>query len=222
MSSRRFGNEQTAMSETRQRRDLTLDEVVDRAMAIAQSEGESAVTMRGVAEACGVTPMALYHHVDNKEALLTALVDRVVADAIDTTESDDNSSWRDDLIEFCSRYRAGFLAHPTAARVYLRRPVISPARARCTELMFEAFERGGLTGDQLAEATDATVLLLMGSIANDLTRPDEVRYQLADELDEREGARLRSAIDAYSSRDGEVSFRRSLNWLLDGLLAELA
>lgn len=207
------------MAERRPRRDLTLDEVVDR--AIAQAQGERGLTMRGVAEACDVTPMALYHHVQNKEALLTAIVDRVVAEAIGDLDNG-ATHWRDDLVDFCSRFRAGFLSHPTAAQVFLRRPVISPSMARCTEFMFEAFERAGLRGDQLAEATDATVLLIMGTIANDLTRPDEVRYQLADALDANEGARLRSAIDAYSQRDGDERFRRSLNWMLDGLLADLA
>lgn len=209
------------MVERRKRRDLTIDEVVDRAIEIAQAEGERGLTMRGLADACGVTPMALYHHVENKEALLTAIVDRVVADAIGDFGSG-AQAWREDLIGFASRYRQGFLDHPTAAQVYLRRPVISEAMARCTELLFAAFERAGMQGDQLAEATDALVLLLMGSIANDLTRPNEVRYQLMAELADDEGERLRSAIDAYSDRDGDERFRRSVGWLLDGLLADLA
>ena len=209
------------MAERRQRRDLTIDEVVDRAIEIAQAEGERGLTMRGVADACEVTPMALYHHVANKEALLTAIVDRVVDDAIGDFGSGE-LDWRTDLIDFCSRYRRGFLDHPTAAQVYVRRPVISQTMARCTELLFAAFERAGLSGDQLAEATDALVLLLMGSIANDLTRPNEVRRQLTTQLDDTEWARLRSAIDAYSDRDGDERFRRSLGWLLDGLLRGLA
>ena len=168
-------------------------------MGIAQTEGERAVTMRAAAEACGVTPMALYHHVENKEALLTALVDRVVPAAIDEVG---------EAAVGLARRPSGRRAMTGCPRVYLRRPVISPAMAQFTELMFEAFELGGLEGDQLAEATDATVLLVMGSIANDLTRPDEVRYQLADELEADEGRRLRSAIDAYSRRNGEHSFHR--------------
>lgn len=33
--------------------------------------------------------------------------------------------------------------------------------------------------------------------------------------------RLSAAIDAYSERDGEQRFRRSLGWLLDGLFEDL-
>lgn len=207
------------MAERRQRRDLTLAEVVDRAIEIAQAEGEHGLTMRKVATACGVTPMALYHHVENKEALLTQIVDRIVADAIGNLDST-HTDWRTDLVEFCSRYRQGFIDHPTAAQVYIRRPVLSTSLARCTELMFEAFERAGMSGNQLAEATDAVVLLMMGSIANDLTRPDQVRHQLTQQLDERSTPRLAAAIDVYSTRDGDQRFRRSLHWLLDGLVAD--
>ncbi len=207
------------MAERRQRRDLTYDEVVDRAIEIAQAEGERGLTMRGLADACQVTPMALYHHVENKEALLTAIVDRVVSDAIGDFGATD-ADWRVDLTEFFSRFRQGFLDHPTAAQVYLRRPVLSPAMARCTELLFAAFERAGLAGDQLAEATDATVLLAIGSVANDLTRPNEIRRELLEHLD-ADATRLSASIDVYSERDGDQRFRRSLGWLLDGLLEDM-
>lgn len=201
----------------REKRDLTIDEIVDRAMEIAQLDGERGLTMRRVAEACGVSPMAIYHHVADKEALLTAVVDRVVADAIDDFGSTDRP-WREDLVEFLCRYRAGFLEHPTAAQVYLRRPVISPELARCTELMFDAFERGGLRGRRVADATDAVVLLVMGAIGNDLTRPPAVRHELLRAVAQADAPRLNREIDSYSNRDPEARFRETLAWLLDGLL----
>ena len=68
---------------SRPKRDLTVDEIVDRAIEITGTDGgESSLTMRALASACGVTPMALYRHVDDKETLLTLIVDRVVGDAI--------------------------------------------------------------------------------------------------------------------------------------------
>ncbi len=201
----------------RQRRDLTTTEVVDRAIEIAQAEGERGLTMRRLADACEVTPMALYHHVANKEALLTAIVDRVVAEAIGDFGAS-AAPWREDLVAFLCRFRSGFIAHPTAAQVFLRRPVLSEALARCTELMFAAFERAGLEGARIAEATDAVVLLTMGSIANDLTRPPDVRHALVDHLSASEAPHLLAGIDAYSQRDGDERFRQALDWLLDGLL----
>ena len=60
---------------SRPKRDLTVDEIVDRAIEITGTDGgESSLTMRALASACGVTPMALYRHVDDKETLLTLIV----------------------------------------------------------------------------------------------------------------------------------------------------
>ncbi len=53
--------------------------VVDRALAIVDAEGLDALTVRKVADAFGVTPMALYWHFANKEALLAAVGDAVVS-----------------------------------------------------------------------------------------------------------------------------------------------
>jgi AcrR family transcriptional regulator len=59
------------------RRDpLTRDDIVGAALRITADGGLDRVTMRAVAAELGVTPMALYHHVDSKQAL----VELVVAD----------------------------------------------------------------------------------------------------------------------------------------------
>jgi AcrR family transcriptional regulator len=44
-----------------------------------EEEGANAVSMRRVASAVGITPMAIYHHFPNREALLKFVVDREFA-----------------------------------------------------------------------------------------------------------------------------------------------
>lgn len=56
---------------------LERDDILDCALAIVQKEGREAVSMRRLANELGVTPMALYHHLPDKPALMNALVDRV-------------------------------------------------------------------------------------------------------------------------------------------------
>ena len=48
--------------------------VLAEALAMADEQGLDAVTMAGVAERLGVTPMALYRHVANKADLLDGVV----------------------------------------------------------------------------------------------------------------------------------------------------
>lgn len=52
------------------------ERIADAARDILEREGPDAVSMRRVAQCVGVTPMAIYHHYANREALLQALVYR--------------------------------------------------------------------------------------------------------------------------------------------------
>ena len=56
---------------------LSRARVVDHAMALADEEGLSALSMRALAGRLDVEAMSLYHHVAGKEALLDAMVDAV-------------------------------------------------------------------------------------------------------------------------------------------------
>ena len=56
-------------------RKTTSERISSVALQLLECEGAEAVSMRRVAEAVGVTPMAIYHHFPNREALLQAVTD---------------------------------------------------------------------------------------------------------------------------------------------------
>jgi len=53
----------------------TAEKILEAAHALFDSEGPEAVSMRRVADAVGITPMAIYRHFPNREALLKRLSD---------------------------------------------------------------------------------------------------------------------------------------------------
>jgi len=53
------------------------ERIVDTALEIIATDGESALSMRPLAARLGVTPMALYRYFPDRDALLLALVERV-------------------------------------------------------------------------------------------------------------------------------------------------
>ncbi len=57
----------------------TAERIAEEALKVLEKEGENAVSMRRVAQAVGITPMAIYHHFPNREALLNFVVDREFA-----------------------------------------------------------------------------------------------------------------------------------------------
>jgi AcrR family transcriptional regulator len=93
------------------RRPLSVERVVDAAVAVADRGGIDAVSMRTVGRELGVEAMSLYHHVASKEALLDALADwifaRVVAPEV-------GMGWRAGLVAHSESVRAVLGAHPWA------------------------------------------------------------------------------------------------------------
>lgn len=60
---------------------LDLDHIVGRALGLLDEYGLASLSMRALANALGIRPSALYWHVENKQTLLAAVADRVVAEA---------------------------------------------------------------------------------------------------------------------------------------------
>ena len=60
------------------RRGLTKQAIVDRALEIGDAEGLQAVSLRRLAAELGVTPMALYRHVKDKQDLVNAMYEAIV------------------------------------------------------------------------------------------------------------------------------------------------
>ena len=57
----------------------TADRIAQAALAILEAEGPGAVSMRRVADAVGITPMAIYHHFANREELLNTITNQQFA-----------------------------------------------------------------------------------------------------------------------------------------------
>ena len=57
------------------RRPATAERILRAARALFEKHGERGVSMRGVAQAVGITPMAIYRHFPSREALLKRISD---------------------------------------------------------------------------------------------------------------------------------------------------
>ena len=93
--------------------ELDTDRIAAAALRVADAHGADGFTMRAVAEALRVTPMALYHHVEDKSALVALVVDRVIAEQPLPPPTGD---WREDLWEMTCWLRRTSVAHPAVAR----------------------------------------------------------------------------------------------------------
>ncbi len=136
--------------------------VVGVAMSLADREGLEAVTIRRLASELSVTPMALYWHFEDKQALLDALSDQLWNEARDrvTPEAHD-----EDLDEWAKLRRMTqvlvevFREHPTLSMWAPMRVTECEAGLTFTEWALDLLERVGFD----PERASAMARYLLGS-----------------------------------------------------------
>src|SRR5580704_6505963 len=164
---------------------LSQEAVVDAALAILQSDGLEAVTMRRVASALDTGAASLYVYVSGREGLLQAMLDRVTATI--ELEPPDPSRWRAQLHSLLRRTHQALIAHPGIAAMMLANPPTTEAVLRLTENLLGILLAGRLDPQDAAWACDLFILLVMATAGeDDVRRPrgrgDDSWRQQVDEL----------------------------------------
>jgi len=119
------------------------EEVIAAAVALADAEGLSALSMRRVAEAVGLSAMALYTYVPSKAELIDVMLDRVAAEALDPPP--EARTWRERL-EFIARQRWLLgQRHPWTLQVAQHRPPLGPNTLARVETALRAIDGIGLS-----------------------------------------------------------------------------
>ena len=100
-------------------RGLTRAAIVRRALKIGETEGLEAVSLRRLASELGVTPMALYRHVRDKQDLINAMAE-VVMEGLDLTVGFRASmSWTDRLRRALLNFRDQMDERPLALQLQI-------------------------------------------------------------------------------------------------------
>jgi AcrR family transcriptional regulator len=158
--------------------DPTRLRIFNAARALFEQKGEAGLSMRRIAAAIGITPMAIYKHYADKDALLNALMLDGFADweaRVEAIAAPEPLAWVTGLgeayLDFAlsqpRRYEAAFLLRASAARRYPgdfaqgRSPVVSQLLAR----LAAAQAQGLLRETPLLEIALCFVALTQGLVS---------------------------------------------------------
>jgi AcrR family transcriptional regulator len=108
---------------------LSRESIVAAAIAIADTEGLEAVSIRRLATRLEARPMSLYSHIERKGDLIDLMVDEVIGGSV-LPESLPSGDWRDDLRRIAQRTRENIRSHPWMIAAAFRRPFIGPNALR--------------------------------------------------------------------------------------------
>jgi AcrR family transcriptional regulator len=135
----------------------TRAQVVAEAIAIADAEGLSAVTMRRVAAGLGVGTMTLYTYVPDKETLVELMIDGAGGEVGLAAPTGD---WRADLRALCRSQREVFRRHPWLHTAQPERRTLGPNTLAFMDHALAILEPTGRDGRTVLEV----VALLTGFV----------------------------------------------------------
>lgn len=202
----------------RKRGSVTVDDVVAAATEIVDREGVDGLTIRGVADACGLSPMGLYRHVRDKDDLLDKVVEAVLEAGLANVHT--SGSWDEQVSDLIRHLRRLFLAHPGVAALCVLRPTPVLGVARFYARLLAALAEGSFTDAEAVHALDTLLMFMFGSVLWEIPRTTDTRERLvAVAIGDQDAAKIIEQANEFSLRDPAVYFEAGLKTILDGLRA---
>lgn len=192
--------------------ELSVDAIVDAAMALADAGGLEAVSMASVAKKLGFTTMSLYRHVAGKEELLALMWNgnaRAAESLVLTGEG-----WRARLKEWAIVQRRAIDLHPWITQMPMASPPMAPNSAAFVEIALAAMDDTPLEGQAklLAIGLLSSYTLSEARMAYDARRAAEAAladHPLVDQATQPPGSSDRG------SEAGPTDYEGYLRLLLD-------
>ena len=176
---------------------LSVDSIVQAAIAVADAEGMEAVSMARVAQELGVTTMSLYRYVTSKEELLQLMWNASAQGAAELHLG--GEGWRPKLRNWAIIQREAIDRHPWITQMPMAAPPVGPENMLFVERGLEALDGTGLA--------DRDKLRVIGVLSS---------YTLSEARMAHDTARAAARAGAAA-----VSAQPVSAWTFDALLREL-
>ena len=157
-------------SEQTQRGRLSRDSVLRQAVAVADGGGLASLTIRSLAQALGVRPMSVYHHVANKDEILDGIVD-IVFKEIDLPAV--GGEWRSELAGRARSARQVLRRHPWAISLLESRTSPGPATLAHHDAVLGTLRTAGFSPELTAHAYALLDAFVYGFAVQEASLPFE-------------------------------------------------
>jgi len=199
---------------------LNRERVLRAAIAVADSEGIRALTMRRLGHELGVEAMSLYNHVRNKDDVLDGIVDLVVSDI---AVPPSGTPWRTAMRERALSAHAVLLAHPWAAMQMMSRFNIGPGMTRYLDNTLGRLREGGFSIEGALDAWNTLDSHLFGFTLQELNLPFEVEQtqdvsaDFLEQMQMDQFPHVAEVVGRIAETGREEDFEFGLDLILDGL-----
>jgi AcrR family transcriptional regulator len=143
-------------------RSLTQDQIAAAALAVIDRDGLAALSMRVVAQELGVSTMALYRYVGDRQEL-EGLVVELVLGGVDVSPPS-GTSWRERIAVLVGRMRDRVGAHPNVVPLTMTHRHRSAGVLRWSETVLGIFAEAGVEGPDRVIALRGLLSYVIGAI----------------------------------------------------------
>ena len=198
----------------------TRDDYITAAIAFVDDNGLHALTLRSLGDAVGVNHTALYRHFRDKDDLLLAMIDTLIA-AITDTPLPARATPRNRLRHLLRRARIELSRHPELTTAVITTSGTLPHGHRFTTMAVAELVAMGVPDRDITQCYQLLEDYVMGATIYDCSgTPDphearRVRHRLLGHPLFDEISRTPADIAAHN----EAAFERGLEMLLDGCAA---
>lgn len=143
------------------------DDVVDRALVVLDDYGLADLTMRRLGAELGVQPSALYHHFANKQALLAAVADEILARGPQHASPE---RWDDRVVAIGADLRDALLAYRDGAEVVATVRAFGLGAAAPYDDLLAALADGGVPAGLAPVAARTLLHFVLGHVGDEQTQ----------------------------------------------------
>ena len=161
---------------SRPRAPLSRVRVLGAALALADTGGIDALTMRKLGQGVGVEAMSLYNHVANKEDILDGIVDLVFSEIELPAKGSD---WKPAMRRRAISAHEALLRHPWAPSLMQSRTKPGPATLRHHDSVLGSLRNAGFTLVMAAHAVSVIDGYVYGFALQQINLPLQSREQVA-------------------------------------------
>jgi AcrR family transcriptional regulator len=140
---------------------LTRDRILTTALRLIDEHGVEALSMRRLATELGVDPMAIYHHLPGKHAILAGLIEIVFNEL--QLPATKYATWQEQVCAFARAYHSITRAHPNLVLYLVTDPKsCADAALVANEVLYTALAAAGLSPQAIVLSADLLVDYLNG------------------------------------------------------------
>jgi AcrR family transcriptional regulator len=202
---------------------LERDDVVDAALALVESCGPDALTMRKLAAELGVAPTTIYWHVGNRDALVLAIIQRQAERQASMRVR--GSTHRDRVVSAARNIWRSALANRNVTALATQAGAVTLLELPLEVALLAELDAAGVRGPAARDALRAILACIAGLLVTAWRRehrlPDELRaVSLWAAVDDRRVAP--ETLDAMARpSDLDALFERTLDAVVGAILGEV-